>query len=73
MLRLIHAEEGRAGVLRHYQHDRLGMLVIVTVWGKPGADVIHLQTYKLRAATPDDGPSASNGKPKARHRKGAAA
>ena len=71
MLRLIRAEKGKVGILRTYQHDRLGILEVVTVWPNAGAAIIHLQTFKIRAAqhcgnTPSS--ASDEGKAKSRPR-----
>ena len=49
MLRLISVEKGKVGILRTYQHDRLGLFEVVTVWPNAGAAIIHLQTFKIRS------------------------
>jgi hypothetical protein len=48
MLRLIDVEYGKVGKICHYQHPRHGVLEIIHTWGAPGAEIIHLQTYKVR-------------------------
>lgn len=46
-MQLISVERGRCGVLRAYQHPRLGRLEVVTLPGKNGsADVIHIEHVK---------------------------
>lgn len=47
MLKLIHSQYGRKGVLRRYQHAKLGVIEIVTMHGRKGsADVIHIQDVR---------------------------
>ena len=48
MLKLIWARHGPAGVIRHYQHLKLGMLQTVTLWSDTGADVIRIETEMVR-------------------------
>jgi hypothetical protein len=43
MLKLIHAEHGRYGVIRSYQHSKLGAIQTVTTWREPGAHIIRLE------------------------------
>jgi hypothetical protein len=49
MLKLIHSQHGRKGVLRRYQHTKLGVIEIVTMYGKDGScDVIHIQDVSAK-------------------------
>ena len=48
MLRLISAERGKRGVLRAYQHPTLGRIEIVTMFGRVGADVIHIDDVRRK-------------------------
>lgn len=50
MLKLIHARHGRKGILKRYQHARLGVIEIVVMHGKKGsAAVIHISDVKRAA------------------------
>ena len=74
MLRLISVEKGKVGILRTYQHDRLGLFEVVTVWPNAGAAIIHLQTFKIRSvkkgsSTPIPRPAIDQGKANSRPRK----
>ena len=43
MIKLLSVEFGRCGAIRRYQHPQLGLLPIVTTYGRAGgADVINL-------------------------------
>jgi hypothetical protein len=60
VLKLVRAEKGKVGILRMYQHDRLGILEVVTVRPNAGAEIIHLQTFKIRGAPHDGNRRQSN-------------
>jgi hypothetical protein len=48
MLRLLHAERGPNGILRRYQHPRLGLVETITTWREPGALIIRIETERDR-------------------------
>jgi len=50
MLRLVYVHWGATGVLRCYQHPKLGMIETVTTWRDPGAHIIHIETERDRQA-----------------------
>jgi hypothetical protein len=46
MLKLTHAEQGKFGSIRNYEHAKYGRVQVLTLWREPGAHIIHVMAQR---------------------------
>jgi hypothetical protein len=56
MLTLLSKYEGKHGVIRDYQHPRLGAIEVVATWKTPGAHVVHVMHWRKARVPLDKAP-----------------